>query len=126
MADELIIELGPNTIKFLEDLASNPTDPPTIPPDDGGSDPVYIYDQSTGNQSAPVYDTDIKGNGRLEPSEKILGRVSHGNQVLLLVFPANMALTFVKADWWYMYVVGVGITGWVKKKAGRMVIVRTT
>lgn len=128
MAQEIIFELGPNTLALLQSLAESTPPPPGTTPDlppTVPQDPVFIYDQPGGAQSAPVYQTNIKGNGKLEPSEKIEGRVGHGNQVLLLVFPDNMAATFVKADWWYMFVVGVGITGWVKKRDGRKVLVRT-
>ena len=100
----------------------NGGDPPDDPDPPDPSTPVLLYDQPGGNQAAPVYETFVKGNGKLEPGEKIIGTVGHGNQVILLAFPDNMASTFVKADWWYLFVVGPSVTGWVHKKDGRSVI----
>ncbi len=99
----------------------DPVDPPGDDPIDPPGDPTLIYQQPGGKQSAPVYETFTKGNGKLEPSEKVIGRVAHNNQVFLAAFPSPMAATFVPSDWWYLYVVGPDITGWVRRKAGRSI-----
>ncbi len=96
---------------------------PVPDPEDPPEDPPVYFQKPDGSKQAPVYDAFVKGTGRIEPSDsEIVGYVRHGDQVLLMDLPENMANTYIPDDWWYVYVVGREYLGWVRKKEGRDVV----